>query len=336
MVSGASSTGAACAVVRGAVSAENALPAARLATRASALKRERRIGKATGSEAPIATEAKESALPTGLYVVATPIGNLGDITHRALQVLARADVIAAEDTRVTRGLLSHFAIGTRMLALHEHNEKRAAQALLSLLGDGRSVALVSDAGTPAVSDPGALVVRAVREAGFPVIPVPGPSALTAALSASGIVADGVLFAGFLPAKGAARKERIAQLAASSWGLVLYESPHRIEATLRDLAAALGERDVVVCRELTKRFETITRVALASSVEWLRADPDRLRGEFVLVIEPREVASGPAFDADHVLSVLLGSVSVKDAASLASKITGVNRSTLYAAALRLKK
>lgn len=300
------------------------------------MKREKRIGKAAGSEAPLATEAKESALPTGLYVVATPIGNLGDVTHRALHVLSRADVIAAEDTRVTRGLLSHFAIGTRLLALHEHNEKRAAQALLSLLGDGKSVALVSDAGTPAVSDPGALVVRAVRDAGFPVIPIPGPSALTAALSASGIVADGVLFAGFLPVKGPRRKARIAQLASSPWALVLYESPHRIEATLRDLAGVLGERDVVVCRELTKRFETITRVALAKSVEWLLADPDRLRGEFVLVVEPREVAPTAAFDADRVLSVLLASVSVKDAASLASKITGANRSTLYASALRLKK
>lgn len=253
-----------------------------------------------------------------------------------MQVLSRADAIAAEDTRVTRGLLSHFGIGTRMIALHEHNEKRAAQALLSLLGDGKSIALVSDAGTPAVSDPGALVVRAVRDAGFPVIPIPGPSALTAALSASGIVADGVLFAGFLPVKGAARKERIAQLAACPWALVLYESPHRIEATLGDLAAALGSRDVVVCRELTKRFETITRVALGESVPWLLADPDRQRGEFVLVVEPREVPVSATFDADHVLSVLLGALSVKDAASLAAKITGVNRSTLYAAALRLKK
>ena len=231
-----------------------------------------------------------------LYLVASPIGNLGDITHRALQVLARCDVVAAEDTRVTRGLLSHFGIGTRMIALHEHNEKRAAQALLSLLGDGKSVALVSDAGTPAVSDPGALVVRAVRDAGFAVVPVPGPSALTTALSASGIEAYGVLFAGFLPVKGAARKERIAQLAASPWALVLYESPHRIEATLGDLAAALGERDVVVCRELTKRFETITRVALAKSVEWLLADPDRVRGEFVLVVEPREVKASATVNA----------------------------------------
>ena len=333
MVSGANPLGPVCAVVPGAVSAENALPAARPAARRNALKREKGIGKAAGSEAPIATEAKESALATGLYVVATPIGNLGDITHRALQVLARADAVAAEDTRVTRGLLAHFGIGARMIALHEHNEKRAAQALLSLLGDGKSVALVSDAGTPAVSDPGALVVRAVRDAGYPVIPVPGPSALTAALSASGIVAEGVLFAGFLAAKGAARKERIAQLAASPWALVLYESPHRIAATLGDLAAALGERDVVVCRELTKRFETITRMALGDSVEWLLADPDRQRGEFVLVIEPKAVPDRASFDADHVLSVLLASLSVKDAASLAAKITGGNRSVLYAAALQ---
>jgi 16S rRNA (cytidine1402-2'-O)-methyltransferase len=268
-------------------------------------------------------------------VVATPIGNLGDVTARALEVLRGADLVAAEDTRVTQGLLAHFGIGAKLVSVREHNERRAADAILERLGEGRAVALVSDAGTPAVSDPGAHLVDRVRAAGFPVIPVPGPSALTAALSASGIAAGGVVFAGFLPPKGAERKRRLADLAAGPWAIALFESPHRIEDTLADLHAALGERDVVVCRELTKRFETITRVPLASAVDWVRADENRSRGEFVLVVEARAVEAGPAVDAGKVLGVLLEELSVKQAAALASRITGVNRSELYQAALAMK-
>ena len=268
-------------------------------------------------------------------MVATPIGNLGDITARALETLARCDVVAAEDTRVTKALLAHFGIGARVIALHEHNERAAAEGIVALLREGRSVALASDAGTPAVSDPGAHLVGRVRAEGFPVVPIPGASALTAALSASGVAADGVVFAGFLPSKGAERKRRLAELAAGPWAIALFESPHRIEATLADLHAALGERDVVVCRELTKLFETIERVPLARAVEWLKADANRSRGEFVLVVEGRAVEATTAIDPKRVLQVLLAELSVKQAAALASKITGVNRSEVYAMALAAK-
>ena len=257
------------------------------------------------------------------------------MTARALEVLRGADVVAAEDTRVTQGLLAHFGIGAKLVSVREHNERQAADSILRRLGEGRAVALVSDAGTPAVSDPGAHLVDRVRAEGFPVIPVPGPSALTTALSASGIAAEGVVFAGFLPARGAERKRRLADLAAGPWAIALFESPHRIEDTLADLHAALGERDVVVCRELTKRFETITRVPLSAAVDWVRADENRSRGEFVLVVEARAVEAGPAVDAGKVLGVLLEELSVKQAAALASRITGVNRSELYQAALAMK-
>jgi 16S rRNA (cytidine1402-2'-O)-methyltransferase len=269
-------------------------------------------------------------------VVATPIGNLGDITHRALDVLSRADWVAAEDTRVTRALLAHFGIGTRLAALHEHNEARAAASVIETIAAGRAVALVSDAGTPAVSDPGHEVVRRVREAGHRVIPVPGPSALTAALSASGLAFEGVVFAGFLPVKGSARRERLAALAAGPWAIALFESPHRIARTLADLHAALGDRDVVIAREITKKFEAIARVPLATAREWIEADPDRMRGEFVLVVEGREAKAAGALDAHAVLDALLAELPVKQAVALAVRITGAARNELYAAALERKK
>ncbi|MBK7658963.1 MAG: 16S rRNA (cytidine(1402)-2'-O)-methyltransferase [Betaproteobacteria bacterium] len=324
---------AGCEVVSRGGSAENAGAAATSAARRTAVRRAKEEGK-SNSGSP-AAEGRAASLPSGLYVVATPIGNLGDITARALEVLRGADVVAAEDTRVTQGLLAHFAIGAKLVSVREHNERAASESILRLLGEGKSVALVSDAGTPAVSDPGSHLVERVRAAGCPVIPVPGASALTTALSASGIAAEGVVFAGFLPAKGADRKRRLADLAAGPWAIALFESPHRIEDTLADLHAALGDRDVVVCRELTKRFETITRVPLAVAVDWVRADENRSRGEFVLVIEARAVETGPAMDAGKVLGVLLEELSVKQAAALASKITGVNRSELYQAALAIK-
>ncbi|MGE0355629.1 MAG: 16S rRNA (cytidine(1402)-2'-O)-methyltransferase [Burkholderiales bacterium] len=268
--------------------------------------------------------------------MATPIGNLGDVTARARETLAACDVVAAEDTRVARALLTHLGIGARVIAVHGHNERASAEGIVALLGEGKSVALVSDAGTPAVSDPGALLVGRVREAGFPVFPVPGPSALTAALSASGVAAEGVVFAGFLPAKGAERKRRLAALAAGPWAIALFEAPHRLEATLADLHAALGERDVVVCRELTKRFETIARVPLARAADWAAADANRTRGELVLVVEGRQVEAAPALAPEKVLGILLGELSVKQASSLAARITGVSRSELYQAALALAK
>ncbi len=322
-------------VVSGGGSAENAGAAARNVARRIALKRAKGEGKSGDSGSP-AAEGRTAVLPGRLYVVATPIGNLGDVTARALETLAACDVVAAEDTRVTKTLLTRFGIGARVIAVHEHNERAAAEGIVALLREGKSVALAADAGTPAVSDPGALLVDRVRAEGFPVVPIPGPSALTAALSASGIAADGVVFAGFLPAKGAERKRRLAELAAGPWAIALFESPHRIEATLADLHAALGERDVVVCRELTKLFETITRVPLSGAVEWLKGDDNRSRGEFVLVVEGRPVEATTAVDPKRVLEVLLAELSVRQASALAAKITGANRSELYRMALAMAK
>ncbi len=273
-------------------------------------------------------------LEPGLYVVATPIGNLGDITLRALETLKRADVVAAEDTRVTGGLLRHFGIATRPIAVHEHNERASAERIVGWIAAGRSVAFVTDAGTPGVSDPGAHLADTVRRAGQRVIPIPGASALAAALSASGVAFDGVVFAGFLPAKGKERKERLAALAAGPWAIVLFEAPHRIAQTLADLHAQLGERDVVIGRELTKHFETIARVPLAEARAWVEADADRRRGEFVLVVEGREPrASG--LDPRTVLQALLAELPLKQAVALAAKITGARRNALYAMALDMK-
>lgn len=265
--------------------------------------------------------------------MATPIGNLGDVTSRALDTLRRAHVVAAEDTRNTRALLAHFGIATKLAALHEHNERSAARQVVEWIGQGRAVALVSDAGTPGVSDPGAAVVAAVRAAGHRVVPVPGASALTAALSASGIAFDGVVFAGFLPAKGGERRAKLEALAASPWAIALFEAPHRIAQTLADLHAALGERDVVIARELTKRFEAIAHVPLAEAARWIEADADRSRGEFVLVIEGRPPPRGD--DPLQVLDTLLEELPVKQAVALAVKLTGAPRNELYAAALARK-
>jgi 16S rRNA (cytidine1402-2'-O)-methyltransferase len=275
-------------------------------------------------------------LAPGLYVVATPIGNLGDITRRALETLRAADVVAAEDTRNTRALLTHYGLSARLVALHAHNERGSAERVIEWISQGKSVALVSDAGTPGVSDPGALVVAAVREAGLAVVPIPGVSALTTALSASGLELEGVVFAGFLPVKGAQRKRRLAALAGGPWAIALFEAPHRVAETLGDLAAALGARDVVIARELTKRFETIARVPLAEARAWVEADPDRVRGEFVLLVEGRPVADAPAFDPRELLETLLAELPLKQAVALAVKLTGAKRNDLYPLALSLKK
>ncbi len=269
-------------------------------------------------------------------MVATPIGNLADVTLRALETLRAVDVVAAEDTRVTRALLAHFGISARLVAVHEHNERAAAQRIADEIAQGRSVALVTDAGTPGVSDPGSLVVDHVRAAGHKVVPVPGASALTAALSASGLQFEGAVFAGFLPAKGGERRARLAALAAGPWAIVLFEAPHRIAATLGDLHAALGERDVVIAREITKRFESIARVPLAQARAWIEADPDRTRGEFVLLVEGRAPAPRGALDPDTVLDALVAELPLKQAVALAAKITGGKRNALYARALERKR
>ncbi|HEV8258278.1 MAG TPA: 16S rRNA (cytidine(1402)-2'-O)-methyltransferase [Casimicrobiaceae bacterium] len=286
------------------------------------------------------TGEKTSAIANALYVVATPLGNLRDITLRALDVLASVDVIAAEDTRVTARLLARHGIATRMLSLHAHNERRRAAEIVSLLGAGKSVALVSDAGTPAVSDPGAALVHAVAEAGYAVVPVPGPSAVIAALSASGIAAPQWQFCGFLPAAASARRAALTRLSDYPGALVFYEAPHRIAAALNALVAVLGpERGLVVAREMTKRFETIHRCRLGDAPAWLAADPDHARGEFVLIVaaaDPATQAGGDADAHDRMLSVLLAELPVAQAVRLAVKLTGAPRNRLYERALRLSK
>lgn len=268
-----------------------------------------------------------------LYVVATPLGNLGDISARALEVLRSADAVACEDTRHTRRLLDHFGIRAETFSLHEHNEAAATARLLHLLREGRMLALVSDAGTPAVSDPGARAVAAVREAGFEVVPVPGPNAAIAALSASGLTDPHFLFYGFLPAKEAARRKAIAALKALPCALVFYEAPHRIEETVADLVSELEpQRTLVIARELTKLFESIVSLPLAEAPAWLAAEENRRRGEFVLAVSAPPPVEGLDAGAERVLDLLLGELPLKQAVKLAAAISGASKNALYDLAL----
>ena len=273
-----------------------------------------------------------------LYVVATPIGNLQDITLRALEVLKTVDVVAAEDTRHTSHLLSHFAIQKKLIAVHEHNEQKSAQILLERLRAGESIALVTDAGTPGISDPGAIVVDVLREAGVKVVPVPGASAVIAALSASGITANGYVFYGFLPASGSQRRKTLEALKGYSSTLVFYEAPHRIIECVEDLAKVLGgERRITIARELTKTFETFHRCALQDAKGWLESDPNQQRGEFVLLVEAAAVVEEADIseDAERTLRLLLADLPLKQAVKLATEITGVKKNILYEFALKLK-
>lgn len=272
-----------------------------------------------------------------LYVVATPIGNLADVTLRALEVLRTVDIIAAEDTRMTARLLDRHGIAGKMVAVHEHNERASAERITGLLAEGKSVALVSDAGTPAISDPGACVVAAVRAAGYPVVPVPGPSAVVAALSASGFENSRFLFCGFLPARAAERRGMLSELVAQPATLVFYEAPHRIVECVADLCAILGgEREIVLARELTKIHETIHRCRLAEAVIWLEADDNHRRGEFVLVVAGAPgVRNSDEVDYDGTLKILLDELPLKQAVALAVKLTGGSRNVLYQRALELK-
>ena len=282
------------------------------------------------------------AVPGTLYVVATPVGNLRDVTLRALDILGSVDVVAAEDTRVTAVLLRHFGIAARPLSLHEHNEAARAARIVAMLRDGRSVALVSDAGTPAVSDPGALLVRAVRDAGFAVIPIPGANAAIAAVSAAGLQAAQFLFLGFLPATAKARREALIAVAALPVALVFYEAPHRVGATLAALSEVLdGERELTVARELTKKFEAIARLPLADASAWLAADPNRGRGEFVLLVDAPKPgadatdAPAPSPEAERWLRALLDELPPSRAARVVAAMTGEPRDRLYARALAMK-
>ena len=271
-----------------------------------------------------------------LYVVPTPLGNLSDMTPRGIEVLRQVGWIACEDTRHSAPLLRHFGIEARLLAAHEHNEESAAQQIVSRLNAGESVALISDAGTPAVSDPGARIVARVREAGYRIVPLPGPCAAITALSASGLTEPHFLFYGFLPAKAKQREDALRELAALPYTLVFYEAPHRVVDTVDALLAILGPaRTLVLARELTKLFETIHACPLGEAPEWLREDANRQRGEFVLMVSgaPPSVDEG---DAERVLQLLLDEgLPVKQAARLAHGITGVAKNTLYDLALRLK-
>lgn len=274
-----------------------------------------------------------------LYVVATPIGNLADISTRAVETLRAVGAIAAEDTRVTRRLLDHHGIVTRLIALHEHNEESAARTVLDILGGGASVALVSDAGTPAISDPGARLVALTRAAGHAVIPIPGANAAAAAVSVSGFLSPHFLFYGFLPARSSARRAELAALAGHPYSLVFYEAPHRIAACVVDLAAALGgARRVLIARELTKVFEETRVCTLTEAPAWLAADEHRSKGEFVLVVEGAAASSAAAesMNAEETLKVLLEELPLKQAVALAVKITGGNRNALYELALAHKR
>lgn len=274
-----------------------------------------------------------------LYVVATPIGNLGDLSLRAWQTLARCDVIAAEDTRASRALLDAWGVRTPLMAAHRHNEAGAAEAIVARLARGERVALISDAGAPAVSDPGARIVRAVREAGYGVVAIPGASAVITALMASGVTSDenpAFVFAGFMPPKATARQKWLVRWCAVAAPVVMFESPHRLEAAVRDLLKVCGaDRLLTLARELTKRFEQVVTLPLGQAAAWLADDAHHSQGEFVLIVHQSPVdQTAPEVDPQTLvlLDALLESVSVRDAARIAAKVTGVPRDALYALAL----
>ena len=273
-------------------------------------------------------------LPAALYLVATPIGNLGDVTLRALETLAAADVLACEDTRVTRTLLTRYGISRRTTAYHEHNADEAGPRLIEAIAQGRSVALVSDAGTPLVSDPGFRLVTVAIEAGLPVVPIPGASAVLAALAASGLPTDAFFFAGFLPAKDGQRRTRLAELAEVPGTLVFFESPHRLSASLATMAETLGARDAAVCRELTKRFEEVRRGSLEELANHYEAG--EARGEIVICVAPPLAAEPPSAETlDALLRELASTMSVSKAAAEAARRTGARKQDLYQRLLALR-
>ena len=285
----------------------------------------------------IMQEISQQVYPSAtLYVLATPIGNAGDITLRALNVLSLADAIACEDTRNTSHLLARYGLSKELLAAHEHNEREAADKLIARLQAGQRIVLVSDAGTPAVSDPGARIVDAVRTAGLRVMPVPGASAAIGALSASGLVNDRFYFIGFLPAKAKQRETELRALTNVDATLVFYEAPHRIADTVAALATVFEPaRQIVFARELTKLFEEVHRCTLEEAQAWLAADAHRQKGEFVILLEGAKQTGDDDAEADRVLSILLAECPVKQAASLAAQITGRKKNALYERALQMK-
>lgn len=273
-----------------------------------------------------------------LYIVATPIGNMGDMTERACKVLADVDLIAVEDTRRSGLLLRNFNISTPMIAVHEHNERKICEPLLDKLIAGKNIALISDAGTPLLSDPGYFLVKQAREKEITVIPIPGVSAVITALSVAGLPTDRFIFEGFLPAKSAARQQRFEKLKEETCTLVFYEAPHRIIEMLEDCQQVFGEkRKVVIARELTKTFETIHGDELKKLIPWVKADDNQQKGEFVVLVHGANSREDTGIDAEseRILLILLKDLPVKQAASLAASITGLKKNALYQLALSLK-
>ena len=273
-----------------------------------------------------------------LYIVATPIGNLLDMSLRALETLKNVDAIVAEDTRHSQPLLQHFSIKTPLEAFHEHNERQQSHQLLQRLHQGESIALISDAGTPLISDPGYYLVREAILAGIKVVPLPGACAAVAALSAAGLATDRFIFEGFLPAKSGQREHRLQELKEESRTLIFYEAPHRVLDLLQAMLTVFGgERRVVMARELTKLFETIKSAPLAELVPWVAADPNQQRGEIVILVEGlKEVSTSAQMEMRRILTTLMADLPLKQAAELTARITGLKKNDVYALALELKK
>lgn len=274
-----------------------------------------------------------------LYVVATPIGNLGDMTARAIETLTAVDLIAAEDTRHSAKLLRHFGIHTEMLALHEHNERDQVSRLLETLRQGKSIALISDAGTPLISDPGYPLVHAAHAADIRVVPIPGPSAVVAALSASGLPSDRFVFEGFLPPRSQARRVVLERLRAEARTTIFYEAPHRIMECLQDMTDVFGaEREATIARELTKHFETVRSGMLAELLAWMQRHDEQQQGEFVVLVHGAvraEETTDESVEAERVLGILMQELPMSQAAELASRITDVPKNRLYKRALALR-
>ena len=275
-----------------------------------------------------------------LYIVATPIGNLGDITRRAIEVLTDVDLIAAEDTRTSQKLLAHYDIRTPMMALHEHNEREQSSEIIKKIQSGQKIALISDAGTPLISDPGYHLVAAAHQAQLTVHPIPGASALIAALSASGLPTDRFVFEGFLPSKSMARQAYLQKLLDETRTLIFYEAPHRLLESLESMLAVFGaQRVAVLAREITKLYETIKQLPLGELTEWVRAHPEQQKGESVIMLAgspPGPDKQHVQLEVDHLLTVLLTKLSVKDAAHLVSDLTGLGKNQLYARALEMQQ
>jgi len=274
-----------------------------------------------------------------LYIVATPIGNMGDMTERAQQTLGDVDVIAVEDTRRSGQLLRHFEISTPMIAVHEHNERQICDSLLSRIEKGENIALISDAGTPLLSDPGYFLVNQARERELSVVPIPGVSAVITALSVAGLPTDRFIFEGFLPAKSTARQQKLEKLKEDMRTVIFYEAPHRIVEMLKDCQTVFGGmRKVVIARELTKTFETVHGDTLEKLIPWVEADENQKKGEFVVLLHGAAAREETDLDAEseRILLILLKDLPVKQAAALAASITGLKKNALYQFALKLKE